>query len=763
MIRSLAIATLMCSLPSALVAEEGANTILVLDASGSMWGQIDGVNKIVIARDVVDRLLEDFPAEQNLGLTVYGHRRRGDCSDIETLVTPGPETLPAISSAVGAINPRGKTPMTDAIIAAAEALRYTEEKATVILVSDGIETCNPDPCAAARALEEAGIDFTAHVVGFDVTDPEALAQMQCLAENTGGTFTTAANAEELTQALTTVAVAPEPEPEPPAPVDVTFEARLDAEDGPLVEGPVLWSLAPLPEGLDAEEEGNGLTLSMVEGSYEVTAYWAAAETEITRQFIALPDRTFVVVFETPAETATLTAPATAPAGATIEVGWNGPGAPRDLVGVTDAGAEDTRYPHRFSAKERVEAGNPLRLRLPTEPGDYVVEYALGETSERIGSVPITLTPVEATLTAPATVEAGARFEVAWTGPAYERDMIGVTAADQADPHYPHRFATRPEPVSDGTPLRVTAPTEPGQYVLEYAFGQNRRRLVAVPLEVVSVSARLTAPATAVVGETIEVGWTGPGYDRDIIAITPESAEDPNYPHRFASRKVQVSKGNPAKVQAPTEPGRYVIEYALGQDTSRLVSVPLEVTPATARLTAPASAAAGSVIEVAWTGPGYARDFVGVTSADQEDPNYPHRFATRATPTDKGNPARVQLPTAPGRYVVEYALGQDRSRLTAVEIEVTPVTATLTAPASAAAGSTIEVAWTGPGYPRDMIAVTSADAEDPNYAHRFAGRPVQVSKGSPLRILLPETPGTYVIEYVLGLDRVRLNAVPITVE
>ena len=103
---------------------------------------------------------------------------------------------------VNGLNPRGRTPMTDAVVAAAQSLRYTEEAATVILVSDGIENCNPDPCAMARELEAAGIGFTAHVIGFDVAaEPEARAQMQCIAENTGGLFLTADNAAELSSAL----------------------------------------------------------------------------------------------------------------------------------------------------------------------------------------------------------------------------------------------------------------------------------------------------------------------------------------------------------------------------------------------------------------------------------------------------------------------------------------------------------------------------------------------------------------------------------
>ena len=498
------LAALLLSMPAALSAQSSPNTILVLDGSGSMWGQIDGVNKIVIAREVVGTLLDDFPQDQNLGLKVYGHRTRGDFSDIETVVAPGAGTLPAIRDAVHNINPRGKTPMTDALISAAQALRYTEEGATVILVSDGIETCNPDPCAAAAALEQAGIDFTAHVVGFDVTDPAALAQMQCIAGNTGGQFLSASNASELSSALTQVAVAPEPvlgsiaflaragaggpiiedaawaivpqgaegrldftgqqtyqlplggynvqvqwartgqvieggfqvAPEggtvevvfePPIEiVPVTFCAVLGSEDGPLVDGPVEWSVTEL-----GNATGNPLSAEVAEGSYVVTAYWVSQEVASDPvQFIAIPGgREVVIVFEEPKPVASLVAPETAVVGSTIEVAWDGPDEKGDVVAITVASRTDTTYVYRYSNKTSVEDGSPLKLLMPTKTGDYVVEYSIGSSNERIASVPITLTPATATLTAPATVEVGSTVEVAWTGPAYRRDVIGITPAD----------------------------------------------------------------------------------------------------------------------------------------------------------------------------------------------------------------------------------------------------------------------------------------------------------------------------------------------
>ena len=99
--RILSAAALAASLALPAAAQStGGQTILVLDASGSMWGQIDGTAKIGIAQSVIGDLLESLPEDQALGLSAYGHRTRGDCTDIETLVEPGTGTRDAIAAAV---------------------------------------------------------------------------------------------------------------------------------------------------------------------------------------------------------------------------------------------------------------------------------------------------------------------------------------------------------------------------------------------------------------------------------------------------------------------------------------------------------------------------------------------------------------------------------------------------------------------------------------------------------------------------------------
>jgi Ca-activated chloride channel family protein len=65
-----------------------------------------------------------------------------------------------------------------------------------VLITDGLENCNADPCALGKELEQAGVDFTAHIVGFGLTAEEGR-QVACLAENTGGKYIQASDAGQL--------------------------------------------------------------------------------------------------------------------------------------------------------------------------------------------------------------------------------------------------------------------------------------------------------------------------------------------------------------------------------------------------------------------------------------------------------------------------------------------------------------------------------------------------------------------------------------
>lgn len=196
---------------------DAEQVMLVLDASGSMWGQIDNKPKITIATEVIDDLLTDWNDSIELGVMTYGHRRKGDCSDIETLIPVSKVNKADVMAVINKVKPKGKTPITESVRQAAESLKYTEQKATVILVSDGLETCDADPCALASELKASGVDFTTHVVGFNLNEKEAKS-LNCIAKNTGGRYLGADNATELSDALTKTVAAVINEPSIAVPV-----------------------------------------------------------------------------------------------------------------------------------------------------------------------------------------------------------------------------------------------------------------------------------------------------------------------------------------------------------------------------------------------------------------------------------------------------------------------------------------------------------------------------------------------------------------
>ncbi|WP_161984413.1 vWA domain-containing protein [Mariprofundus erugo] len=176
--------------------------LFVFDGSGSMWGQVEGKTKIDLAREAMSGLLKDFPDNTDIGLVAYGHNREGDCGDIELLAPLG-SSRADVTKAVTSIQPKGKTPLTKSIQFAAEQLKNRDAPTAIVVVSDGKESCNADPCAAASAITASGVNLKVHVIGFDVKKDEA-EQLQCIAKNGGGKYFSAGNASELTRSFAEV-------------------------------------------------------------------------------------------------------------------------------------------------------------------------------------------------------------------------------------------------------------------------------------------------------------------------------------------------------------------------------------------------------------------------------------------------------------------------------------------------------------------------------------------------------------------------------
>lgn len=186
-----------------LSATQPPETLFILDGSGSMWGPAGDQTKIEAARAVMAEVVPSLDPAVKVGLIAYGHRRKGDCSDIEVLVPAGSDDRRALLDRVRAVQPKGKTPISDAVTTAVGLLKTKEAETTIVLVSDGIETCAADPCAVMRKLKATGIRFVLHVVGFGV-DTAAESQLRCMAEAAGGRYFGAPDVASLRAALGSV-------------------------------------------------------------------------------------------------------------------------------------------------------------------------------------------------------------------------------------------------------------------------------------------------------------------------------------------------------------------------------------------------------------------------------------------------------------------------------------------------------------------------------------------------------------------------------
>ncbi|MDJ0824032.1 MAG: VWA domain-containing protein [Rhodobacter sp.] len=712
---------------TAAIAQDRPRAILVLDASGSMWGQIDGTAKITIAQEVIGGLLDTLPPEQELGLTAYGHRRKGDCTDIETLIQPGGDRG-AIAGAVNAIKPKGKTPLSAAVIQAAEALRYTEDKATVILVSDGKETCEFDPCEVGRQLEEAGVDFTAHVIGFDVSDPADRAQLACLAEETGGTFRTASDAGELADALLVVAEPPAPEP-----FDVTFNAK-EGPGGPVISKGLAWTVTDAA-GATLLQGGSDMTptLELLPGAYTAAVTRDKDGASATRDFsVEDTHRTVVLVLpELPPEPVRVRFFATD--------GKNGPRINDDLVWdvAGDEAIVDTELASNLDL-QLVKGEYTVSVLRPIDEAYAELRFGVGTVNKTVVLELPEYRP-DATIEAPDSAVAGSTVQVRWTGPDNKNDFISVAARDADEGAWIEYTYTREGPL-----LNLRMPPEEGSYELRYVLNDGRKALTRRAIEVTPVAATITPPDSLPAGATVSIDWTGPDYKNDFLAVVAPGDEGwINYTY--------TREGSPLGLQMPGEPGDYDIIYTMDQKRTVLERVSITVTGVDFSVSAPESAAVGSEVTVDWTGPDYKNDYIDLAKAGED------RYVTY-TYTREGSPLTLKVPVEPGDYEVRYVLAQDRTVMARTAVKVTPVTASLSGPDTADIGGQIAVTWEGPDYKNDYIDIAKLGARDNQYQKYTYTR-----QGSPLMLQMPTEPGDYELRYVMsGNNRSILARQPITV-
>ncbi|GAA1829450.1 VWA domain-containing protein [Microlunatus capsulatus] len=190
--------------PRPAAAAEAGKLVMVLDSSGSMKARVGGKSKISIAKAALASVVRGLPADAPVGLRVYGatvfdRSDKGACTDSQLVVPIGTANRDALQDEIRQYEPYGETPISYSLEQAAGDLGK-DGKRTILLVSDGEETCDADPCETAAAITEAGVDVKVDVVGLAVSG-KVRDQLRCVADKGNGTYYDADSADDLEESL----------------------------------------------------------------------------------------------------------------------------------------------------------------------------------------------------------------------------------------------------------------------------------------------------------------------------------------------------------------------------------------------------------------------------------------------------------------------------------------------------------------------------------------------------------------------------------
>jgi hypothetical protein len=325
-----------------------------------------------------------------------------------------------------------------------------------------------------------------------------------------------------------------------------------------------------------------------------------------------------------------------------------------------------------------------------------------------------------TLESPATAKAGAEITFTVASPANPRDFVTVVPKTAKEGDYQTYVY-----VAKGGALKLVLPPEAGEYELRLLSADSPYpTLVRRPLKIEATTATLEAPAQVAAGAKIPVTWSGPNNPRDYVGIGDASQKYLGY--------VYTREGSPLTLNAPDKAGTYELRYFLASGDKVIATRPITIAGTSAKVTAPATIAAGANLKITWEGPNNPRDFITIVKVGTPEKQYKAYEYTSA-----GNPLELRAPEQAGDYEVRYLTAQSYMTLASAKVSVTAVNATIKAPASAVAGSPFTVNWTGPDNLRDFINIVPKGTREGD-----SGGWEYTSKGNPVTMRAPIqiTPG-----------------------
>ncbi|WP_198373593.1 hypothetical protein, partial [Roseomonas rosulenta] len=273
---------------------------------------------------------------------------------------------------------------------------------------------------------------------------------------------------------------------------------------------------------------------------------------------------------------------------------------------------------------------------------------LARAGRPIGRAPITVTPVSATLAAPAEAPAGSPVAVQWTGPRAPGSWIGIVPAGAPPAEYVSGGFVYVEDAAN--PVSLTAPGVPGAYEIRFIEGIDGTPLATRPLTVTAATAMLQGPESGMAGSPVTIRYApaqaAPG---SFVAIVPPGAGADDY----ITNAWAYVDGGEAAIHLPPTAGPYELRYVLVAPGGAQVLLrrPITATPAMATLEAPATAAAGSAVPVGFTGPRGNGDYIAVAAVDAAGDQYITYFTI-------GDAAQgeITMPEEKGTYELRYVMG-----------------------------------------------------------------------------------------------------------
>ncbi len=181
-------------------AASGKDPVLfILDASGSMAELFGGVSRMAAARLMLQEQLARLEQDVPIGLVAYGNRIPG-CRSVRIYAPIRTKNRGSLKSQVKQMEPAGSTPIARTLRLIGDSVIPAHPRTTVVLISDGAESCGGNPAAEARKLLAKGKDVRINVIGLAVDQATAI-ELGQIAQAGQGAYYNVQNHTDLERAI----------------------------------------------------------------------------------------------------------------------------------------------------------------------------------------------------------------------------------------------------------------------------------------------------------------------------------------------------------------------------------------------------------------------------------------------------------------------------------------------------------------------------------------------------------------------------------